>query len=245
MNQILIGCDPELFVYTDKGTPVSAHDLIPGTKVEPHEVDKGAVQVDGVAAEFNIVPAKTEDEFVRNIVRVEAQLLEILHKQNNKLVLRATPTIKFTRRMWEAIPEDAKMLGCEPDFNAYSMGRNPKPHTNKLMRTGSGHIHISWGQNPDEVKRPWMHHVGELVYHLDHHLYPQSLKWDTDEERRELYGQEGAFRPKPYGVEYRVLSNKWVETEKTMRYVYKTALACTTRWLEGYKPGMYEVPAYA
>jgi hypothetical protein len=67
---ILIGADPELFVFTRSGKPVSAHDLIPGTKYEPHEVGNGAVQVDGVAAEFNIDPAANEDEFFFNIAFV-------------------------------------------------------------------------------------------------------------------------------------------------------------------------------
>ena len=61
--QLLLGADPEAFVVLkDGGIPVSAHGLLPGTKDKPFPVEKGAVQVDGMAAEFNIEPAATEDE---------------------------------------------------------------------------------------------------------------------------------------------------------------------------------------
>ena len=50
---ILIGADPELFVKKD-GVVVSGHDLIQGTKADPFPVQDGAVQVDGMALEFNI-----------------------------------------------------------------------------------------------------------------------------------------------------------------------------------------------
>jgi hypothetical protein len=46
--------------------------------------------------------------------------------------------------------------------------------------------------------------------------------WDKDATRRQLYGKAGAFRPKPYGMEYRVLSNRWLDSEPLMRWVYNT-----------------------
>ena len=64
MNQeILIGCDPEVFVKKD-GLFKSAHGLIKGDKKNPFKIRSGAVQVDGMALEFNIDPAHNEDEFV-------------------------------------------------------------------------------------------------------------------------------------------------------------------------------------
>ena len=56
MTQILVGCDPEVFVAKG-GKFISAHGMIPGTKKAPHKVERGAVQVDGMALEFNIDPA--------------------------------------------------------------------------------------------------------------------------------------------------------------------------------------------
>lgn len=246
MSKILIGCDPELFIYNSvSGLPVSAHDIIPGTKAEPHKVTAGAIQVDGVAAEFNIEPAASLDEFRDSIFLVKGALWRCIRKVSPKYILKAEPTCKFTKRLWDAIPQEAKELGCTPDFNAYTMTINEKPHTDKFMRTGSGHIHISWGE---EIKDPdsdeHFENCAKLTKHLDAHLYPNSLVWDPDEERRELYGKVGCFRPKPYGVEYRVLSNAWLDRMSSIDFVYRTAVTCTTCFLEGQNPGDYSVMRY-
>jgi hypothetical protein len=45
---------------------------------------------------------------------------------------------------------------------------------------------------------------------LDLRLAVPSLIWDKDKKRRLLYGKAGCFRPKPYGMEYRTLSNAWL-----------------------------------
>jgi hypothetical protein len=69
-------------------------------------------------------------------------------------------------------------------------------------------LHFGWGTNldgPDHFKDCIV-----FIKFIDYLLFDYSKKWDKDEERRALYGQRGAFRPKPYGVEYRSLSNAWV-----------------------------------
>ena len=57
-HNILIGCDPEVFVKQN-GVFRSAHGLIRGDKKNPQKIRSGAVQVDGMALEFNIDPART------------------------------------------------------------------------------------------------------------------------------------------------------------------------------------------
>ena len=48
-----------------------------------------------------------------------------------------------------------------------------------------------------------------------------SVLEDEDTQRRELYGQAGCFRPKPYGVEYRTLSNYWLKSRELMTKIYE------------------------
>jgi hypothetical protein len=48
-----------------------------------------------------------------------------------------------------------------------------------------------------------------------------------------MYGAAGAFRPKPYGVEYRVLSNAWLQSEELMAWVYRTTTKAITDLFEG------------
>lgn len=80
--ELKIGTDPECAIYdTENKMYVSAHDLIPGDKNNPFKVEKGAVQVDGLAAEFNIDPATTAEEFDDNISSVINQLTDMIKKK--------------------------------------------------------------------------------------------------------------------------------------------------------------------
>jgi len=75
MVKVTVGCDPELWLRDKKtGEIVSAHTLLPGTKLEPYKVTAGAIQVDGTAAEFNIDPASGYSTFVTNIAQVLSQM---------------------------------------------------------------------------------------------------------------------------------------------------------------------------
>lgn len=209
------GCDPELFVVDENGVGVSAAGLIPGTKEEPHKVEGGAVQVDGMAAEFNIDPVESFKDFDKNITIVLEQLTAMLP---TGLTLVAKPAIVFPENVFNAAPEIAKELGCSPDFNAWTGEMNPLPQflDNPYLRTASGHIHIGW---TDDVPISDPQHVmncRDLVKQFDWYLGAWSLKWDADPVRRLLYGRAGACRYKTYGVEYRVLSNFWV-TNKARR----------------------------
>ncbi len=216
---ILIGADPEVFA-TKKGKHVSAHNMVPGTKESPHAVKDGAVQVDGMALEFNINPAGTENEFIYNMDSVLGQLKKMVPGYG----LAADPVAEFGHAYLDRQPEEAKELGCDPDFNAWLNGKeNIRPDANVSFRTGAGHVHIGlW----DPKDRPTNHEAVaiELVKQLDFYLGLPSLLFDKDTQRRELYGRAGAFRLKPYGVEYRVLSNKWVSSKSLQRWVYRNTL---------------------
>lgn len=223
MNKLLIGCDPEIFVKSKKtGQYVSAHGLIPGTKDTPHRVEKGAVQVDGMALEFNTDPASTAEEFLDNVQTVMAQLEAMLP---DDLVLALDPTATFTKAHFDLQPEEAKELGCEPDFNAYTMKENPRPDNTTTMRTASGHVHIGFCEGADPQSEEHMLRCSLLVKQLDAWLGVPSLLYDKDQKRRTMYGAPGAFRPKPYGVEYRVLSNRWLSSPDLIRWVFNTTKA--------------------
>ena len=221
--QIKLGCDPELFVTNLEGVPKSAHGLVPGTKKEPYKVEKGAIQVDGMALEFNLDPADTEDEWVENIATVMRALREATDPKYKFLI---KPSVKFNGNHLRAQPEEAKELGCQPDFNAYTMQENPKPNANTNLRTASGHIHIGFTEGADVKDEAHIIRCCTLAKHLDFYLGLRSLEWDKDTQRRQLYGNPGAVRIKPYGLEYRVLSNAWLEKEELVRFVYKQTLAC-------------------
>lgn len=215
--EILIGSDPEVFVKK-AGELVSGFNLIPGNKVNPHKVNLGAVQVDGMALEFNIDPAATEQAFVHNINAVLAQLRGMVPEHE----LAIQPVAEFGQEYISQQPEEARELGCDPDFNAWRDGDINTPPLEELpFRTGAGHVHIGWtsGANIEDPSHVAM--CCSLIKQLDFFLGLPSLFYDDDAKRRTMYGQAGAYRSKPYGVEYRVLSNAWLKSDELIAWVFR------------------------
>lgn len=203
------GCDPELFILDQKGEPVCAEGLIPGTKSDPYPVLGGAVQVDGMAAEFNIEPADNYASFQGRVRTVMTELFKMLPKG---YTFSDKPVVTFSEKVWEEAPDKAKELGCTPDFNAWTGLPNPPPNDpeNPRMRTASGHIHLGWTEGESIADLQHLMNCQDIVKQLDWYLGAWSTTVDPYIERRRLYGKAGACRYKDYGVEYRVLSNFWL-----------------------------------
>ncbi len=235
-QDIMIGADPELFAVNFKGEVLSVHDILPGTKASPLQVPKGAIQVDGIAAEFNIEPAKNRKEFLYNIEHVMRLMTMLLHRTHPGLTLRADPVAHLSREYMSQLPLNALALGCEPDYNAYTGKPQPKPSETALFRTGSGHVHVSWTKDRNPLNKKHFMTCRNLVQEWDFVLYPQSKMWDNDTQRMELYGKPGSFRPKSYGAEYRVLSNAWLRETMTRQFVYDACRAVTEQYFKGFMP---------
>jgi hypothetical protein len=227
----LVGADPELFTF-EGDTPVSGHGLIPGDKEDPHPVEDGAVQVDGMALEFNIAPADNEECFVNNIHSVMAQLKSMVPDKE----LLPIPSVDFGEEYMAAQPKEAKELGCLPDNNAWLGGvENVPPDERTTIRAAGGHVHLGWCEDANVHDPEFLNDCCELAKQLDYMLGVPSVFLDSDTVRRSLYGKAGAFRPKPYGLEYRVLSNFWLKDEQHIRWVYSTAVRAIELLKEGMK----------
>lgn len=207
-----IGCDPEVFVANkSSGEICSAINTIGGTKEAPMPVKLGAVQEDNVLAEFNIVPAKNAIDFAGNIIAVMRELKQLLKSKNLEPRIIAShvfdPKVLEDPRAW--------IFGCDPDFNAWASGlENHRPNAvNKFLRTAGGHIHAGWKHITEEQQL-------NVIRWMDLFIGVPSIILDGDLLRRELYGKAGAFRPKPYGVEYRVVSNFWISKPAYIRWVF-------------------------
>lgn len=229
MTAILVGCDPEVFVKKG-GVFQSAFNLIVGDKKAPQKVRNGAVQVDGMALEFNIDPARTEDEFCYYVQDV----LNTMTKMVPEFEVVAVPVAHFSEEHMKLQPAAALELGCDPDFNAWADGAvNTKPDGNRPMRTAAGHIHIGWTKDEEIGDRLHLERCHMIVKQLDFYLGLASLAYDTDVERRGMYGCAGCYRPKSYGVEYRTLSNAWLKSEKLMRWAYRNTIAAVESVMAG------------
>lgn len=228
---VLIGADPELFVFKD-GQPISAHDLLPGTKAKPFPVYGGAIQVDGTAAEFNINPSETFDEFNSNIDNVLTSLQSMLP---SSCELRATPVVVWPEEYFETLPYVATELGCMPDFDAWTGRRNPKPKLKHMptLRTAAGHIHIGFTEGASIQDPAHIRECQRMIQLMDWHVGAWSCTVDLDKTRRMLYGKAGACRYKTYGVEYRTLSNFWVLDPLLRKEVWDRTIAACVDFFNG------------
>ena len=68
---------------------------------------------------------------------------------------------------------------------------------------------------------------------MDFFLGLPSVLYDADTERRKLYGKAGAMRYKPYGVEYRTLSNAWLKNKNRMKQVATNAIIGVNEFFNG------------
>lgn len=207
ISMFTVGADPELF-FRNEDTLQSVVGILGGSKENPFPIGNGcAIQEDNVAAEFCIPPAHDAKEFIASI----NYALSNIQERANKLGLSlATLTASGEFPPEQLRNRQARTFGCDPDFNAYTMQPNPRPRTdNKLLRSAGGHVHV--GTDKDKIA---------IVRTMDLLLGVPSVLLDKDEERRKLYGKAGCYREKPYGVEYRTLSNFWIWNNKTIAWVY-------------------------
>jgi len=218
-----IGADPEMFLQDADGGLVSAIGLIKGSKKEPRPLPIGdgfAVQEDNVAAEYNIPPAHNAGELIEHIRKVQTYLSEEIKQHGLSF---STLSAGIFDDVWLLHPA-AREFGCDPDYNAWTGRRNPRPHSdNPNLRSCGGHVHIGYKFDTKDDLMLFMRYC-------DLYLGVPSTLMDTGEKRKELYGKRGAFRPKPYGGEYRVLSNFWTFEQKYIEWVWQATEQAMGSW---------------
>lgn len=203
-----LGSDPEFFLMQGKEHKAVCG-LINHDKWNPmqyEDMPQGfTVQEDNVAVEFGIPPASSAEQFVKHMRAVKQRFLkDFKHLKFSKLSAYVFPEQELQHPM-------AKVFGCEPDFNAWTRNVNPKPSSNVPgLRSAGGHIHVESSLDPFKV--------GRL---MDLYLGVPSVLMDRGELRKQLYGKHGAMRVKPYGMEYRVLSNFWCMKDDLVRWVWR------------------------
>lgn len=217
INNVLIGADPEMFLYSEelnKYVPVCG--LVGGTKEEPLPItDKGhAIQEDNVAIEFCIPPCKTSEEFIENINFVKNYIDETILKPKG-LVSRCVASAIFNED--DLLSPQAAYFGCTPSYNAWTGNQMSVERMNPFLRTTGGHIHIGYDT-------PSAHTSVELIKAMDLFLGLQSVLLDDDTDRRQMYGKAGDYRFKSYGVEYRSLSSFWLQSNNLMQWAFDNTI---------------------
>ena len=220
---ITIGADVEFFLSNGR-RELSAIGRIPGTKASPYILNtKAGLHHDNVCLEISFLPFKKWEFFNQHIIDTLKEVRAMIAPL--QLVVKAST--HFTAE--ELDNEEAWKFGCDPDFNAWTrdINRTTKAE-NQYLRSCGGHVHIGIKKLAENMFDGPM-----FIKNLDATLGIYSLKYDKDRERRLLYGKAGAFRPKEYGVEYRVLSNFWVDNEEYRKKVWSFIIAAGTKYIKG------------
>lgn len=238
-----LGSDPELMLRnaTTKKL-VSAIPVIQEGKGQGRPLDKtgfNSVLHDNVLVEFNTKPALDEDEFVGTVGSVLKNISAIVKKQGLELHLQASAEFPAE----ELACEEAKIFGCDPDFNAWLLAMNSVPAgaAERPFRSAGGHLHIGMADGEDKLNAILADDYGkvDVIKVLDIFCGIPSVFLDTDETapaRRALYGGAGAHRPKEYGVEYRALGNWWLRSPNYTRLVYQLTRAGLQCLIDGKLP---------
>ena len=237
--RFLLGSDPELFlqdVATEKfrsAIPVIAEGKGAGRPLD--STGQNSVLHDNVLIEFNTKPAESCPEFVQTVGSVLRSIEAIVAERGLRLHLQASTSFPEE----ELDCEEARVFGCDPDYDAYELEINivPEEAAASPFRSAGGHLHIGKHAEDGKLGQLLEDPYGKVrvVKALDLFVGLIGVFLDKDPTaaaRRGLYGKAGAHRPKDYGVEYRACSPWWLETPRHTELVYRLSEAALSAALD-------------
>lgn len=196
---ISLGSDPELFFVKD-GV------MIPSTAVIKTETDR--VARDGFQLELH--PASSSCR------QIAGNQLRFGIGEAGQMAAAMGAKISFSLShivdtlVWKTSPKELKQFGCHPTENVHEKAPHRSSGLRERFRAGGGHIHVG-NLTLNEKKTS---SLVTLVKVMDIIVGNTLVLLDRDPAnitRRKNYGRAGEYRPKPYGLEYRVPSNFWLK----------------------------------
>ena len=225
-----IGSDPELFIVNQKTNKVvSAIDKIPGHKEEPYRegLPEGfGLQTDNILAEFNVPPVTNESDFIANIEFMKSYIDNKVKEINPNLGILCQASARVPAK--ELKHPQAREFGCSPDYCIYTKGPNAVTEaSNTTLRSSGFHLHVGYENNNIDTSLV-------MLAYVDAFVGVPSILYDTDTERRSLYGKAGCFRLTNFGFEYRTLSSYWIGTKSRLQFIYRQLIYALEAFERGY-----------
>jgi len=194
--EITHGSDPELFFERD-GI------MIPSTSVILQ--DTSLVTRDGFQVELHPIENRCRQVCASRIKDCIRHAKNYADTVGAKLSFNLSYTVN--EDVWNRTDDTTKRFGCHPTMNVYEPLMERSDGLNEKFRAGGGHLHVG-GLTPKEKKD-----LPTIVTLFDIVVGNTLVLLDRDPAnvtRRINYGRAGEYRPKKYGVEYRVPSNFWL-----------------------------------
>ena len=216
-RNITVGSDPEFFIYKNN-VPVSSIGIINGDKHMPDEVEPGyGVLKDNVLIEGNLPPAKTKEEFITNFKNLKRIMSDILEIGGYKLV--SADSAEFSKKQLQH--PDAKLFGCAPFINAWTMGMKSPADLGKMpFRVAGFHWHFGYNYDGDLASDYLALYLTRAFDYFV--VYPSRQIYD-DPIRSKYYGDYGNFRITSYGFEARSLGGYFTD-DKYLDWLFNQSM---------------------
>ena len=240
-----LGGDPEFFIEDSKGTILNADKFFP-SKEKPIIIGaKNDLQsklfFDGIQAE--IAPGHTtcREYLTDNIWHCFNRVYRDIPEDHRVTLV---PSAKIDKEVIENAGPEARIFGCMPDFNAYTLTVNTAEMdaSEHPYRYAGGHMHFGISSNYQKEGMPEFDlaqkeegHIRAVKF-MDLLVSIPTLMLDNgpgSKLRRDKYGKAGCFRPTPYGIEYRTPSCWWLKSPMTASLVYGLGRLAWTMMVSG------------
>ena len=198
---LMFGTDAEFFLADANGNVIPASKVIPGKKFNPHTLGNGVCHPDGLSLEVGCPPSDTPEGMLANLFAVLQEVKEKFLDPNGVQIIKPMSVDSFN--VQGSNKEDLE-FGCGSEYDVYSslMYKDSNRDTSQRLRFSGFHIHIGYTSGQEDNYWTYLD-AGRLVRVLDSLVNKYDL--GTCADRSQQYGGLGAFRVKPYGIEYRCM----------------------------------------
>lgn len=196
---LLFGTDAEFFLEDSNDNVIPASTCIPGTKESPFKLDNGVCHPDGLSLEVGCPPADTAEGMLANLFAVIDEVKTKYLDPNgitisDKMEVKVADVLGATKKDLE--------FGCGSEYERGSSTMFKNGARSGEYRYSGFHIHLGYTEGQEDSY--WSYcDASKLVHLLDQETIKAGL--GTTDRRAKQYGGIGAFRVKPYGLEYRCM----------------------------------------
>lgn len=203
--------DPEVFLERD-GQIVPGFSVLPSKKQPAYAEGGGGVyHEDGFQAEFSPMAVACHETVVYSMHHAMISMVQCANRGAPGVRISDANFVELSPEVLAMGTDDQVALGCDTSENVWDHPRFAIDNAREFpFRMAGGHIHLGM---PQEAK--WFHRRAErIIKAMDVFLGVPSvalLAGLDDPRRRRFYGRAGEFRFQKHGLEYRVLSNAYLQ----------------------------------